>query len=87
MAINPISCGISNINLQMVGKSGQPEQLCTGNLSAELGTLFAYFGERVGTEGPSPGSEGLRPYSGFQKPEAGRRVYPPELLPSSFKML
>ena len=26
MAIKPISCGISNINLQTVGKTGQPER-------------------------------------------------------------
>lgn len=55
MAIKPISCGISNINLQMVGKTGQPEQGHGQILRRRQdGEQFTLMCERVSKEGHPP---------------------------------
>ena len=58
MAIKPISCGISNINLQTMGKTGQPELgQDMGTCGSRWGTLFAFIRERISKEGPSSCSQ------------------------------
>lgn len=50
MAIRPISCGISNINLQMVGKTGQLERTRRGGSAALTDKCVRMHG---GQEGPA----------------------------------
>ena len=77
MAIKPISCGISNINLQTVGKTSQPEQGHDMRTeSSEWGTLCALICGCVSEEGPSYGFQGILtpfPASAVRMTEKGQR--------------
>lgn len=79
MAIKPISCGISNINLQTMGKTGEPELgQDMGAYGSRWGMLFASICESVSKEGPSSGFQGILspfPASGVRMMEKGCRKH------------
>lgn len=79
MAIKPISCGISNINLQTMGKTGEPELgQDMGAYGSRWGTLFASICKSVSKEGPSSGFQGILgpfPASGVRMMEKGCRKH------------
>ena len=64
MAIKPISCGISNINLWTVGKTGQPEQARTWEPAAQReGHCLHSFVNVWLRKGHLPGFKGYWPHS------------------------